>query len=188
MARQAPRPEDIHNVRNWLGTDYSDPEKHPINEIEAAYITHTKDLIAVLPKKISWFRKVLERSLVLRIPVLRSLFERKPRDIEDYDAIRAIEDGEHGVIRKTRWQNDTRVDRLSEGLIALVGLGMLIAPLWVLEKIDHGLPNVKLGAITVFIVVFFVFVAVATTARVFDALAATAAYSAVLMVFLQLSG
>lgn len=188
MARQAPRLDDIHNVQNWLGIDTGDPEKHPINEMEAEYITHTKDLIAVLPKDISWFRKVLERSLLLRIPGVRSLFERKPEDIEDYDAIRAIEDGQHGVIRKTRWQYDKRVDRFSEGVIAIVGLGMLIAPLWVLEKIDHGLPNVKLGAITVFIVVFFVLVAVATTARVFDALAATAAYAAVLMVFLQLSG
>jgi hypothetical protein len=188
MSQGAPRSEDVHNVRNWLGTEYKDPEKHPINEIEAAYITHTKDLIAVLPQKISWFRKVLERSLVLRMPMLRNLFERKPRDIEDYDAIRAIEDGEHGAIRKTRWQNDKRVDRLSEAFIAVVGLGMLIAPLWVLKKIDHGDPNIKLGTITVFIVVFFLLLAVATTARVFDALAATAAYSAVLMVFLQFSG
>jgi hypothetical protein len=188
MARQAPRLEDIQNVRYWLGTDDGDPEKHPINEIEAEYITHTKDLIAVLPKDISWFRKVLERSLLLRIPGVRSLFERKADDIEDYDAIRAIENGKHSAIRKTRWQNDKRVDRFSEGVIAVVGLAMLIAPVWVLDKIDHGLPNVKLGAITAFIVVFFVLVAVATTARVFDALAATAAYSAVLMVFLQLSG
>jgi hypothetical protein len=188
MARPVPRPDDISNVRNWLGTDDPDPEKHPINEIEAAYITHTKDLVTILPKEISWFRKVLERSLLLRIPGLRLLFERKGDDIEDYDDIRPIRDNQQGFIRATRWQNDKRVDRLSECVIAVVGLAMLIAPLWVLDKIDHGLPSVKLGAITVFIVVFFILVAVATTARVFDALAATAAYAAVLMVFLQLSG
>jgi hypothetical protein len=103
MARPVPRPDDINNVRNWLGTDDPDPEKHPINEIEAAYITHSKDLVTILPKEISWFRKVLERSLLLRIPGLRLLFERKDDDIEDYDDIRPIRDNQQGFIRATVW-------------------------------------------------------------------------------------
>ncbi|KAF8854272.1 hypothetical protein BDZ45DRAFT_656876 [Acephala macrosclerotiorum] len=114
MSRPGTRPEDVNNVRNWLGMDQKDPEMQPINEKEAAFINRRHDLIPVLPKKLSWFRKVLERSLILRIPLLRTCFERKCKDIEDYKEIRA------------------------------------------------------------------------TTARVFDALAATAAYAAVLMVFIQL--
>lgn len=185
MSRQSVRQEDVRNVRNWLGIDYPDPGKHPINEVEARFIDHPNDVIAVLPKNISWFRKVIERSLILRIPGVRQCFERKPSDIEDYDAIRDIEDGEHNTIRKTRWQNDKRVDRLSSAVIAVVGLGMLIAPLWTLEELDQNYTDIRLAVITGFIIVFFLLVAVATTARVYDALAATAAYSAVLMVFLQ---
>jgi hypothetical protein len=62
---------------------------------------------------------------------------------------------------------------------------MLIAPLWILEELDQNYANIRLVAITCFILVFFLLVAVATTARVYDALAATAAYSVVLMMFLQ---
>jgi hypothetical protein len=72
--------------------------------------------------------------------------------------------------------------------MAVVGLGMLIAPLWILVKIGQNEASVKLGVITVFIVVFFLLVSIATMARVFDALAATTAYAAVLMIFLQLGG
>jgi hypothetical protein len=45
---------------------------------------------------------------------------------------------------------------------------------------------VKLGVITAFIVTFFALAVLAPTAKVFETLAATAVYSAVLMVFLQL--
>ena len=61
---------------------------------------------------------------------------------------------------------------------------MLIGPLWILEYITTT--SIRLSVITTFIIVFFVMVAVATTARIFDSLAATAAYSAVLTVFLQI--
>lgn len=61
---------------------------------------------------------------------------------------------------------------------------MLIMPLWVLNFVDGTVT--KLGVITVFIATFFALAALATTAKVFETLAATAAYSAVLMVFLQL--
>jgi hypothetical protein len=132
------------------------------------------------------------------MPGLRYLFERKEKDIEDYETIKdkiVTKDGR--VIwpnGRTTWQNDKRVDVVSSGTIAIVGLGMLIVPIWVLNTIDlyyssdPNLSNMRLGIISGFIVVFFVLVGVATTAKVFDALAATAAYSAVLMVFLQFGG
>jgi hypothetical protein len=61
---------------------------------------------------------------------------------------------------------------------------MLIGPLWWLNFVT--VQEKRLGIITGFIVVFFALLVVATTAKVADALAAAAAYSAVLMVFLQL--
>jgi preprotein translocase subunit SecD len=58
-----------------------------------------------------------------------------------------------------------------------------VGPLWILAEVSN--PMHRLGIITGFIALFFVLVKVATRARIFDALAAAAAYSAVLMVFLQ---
>jgi hypothetical protein len=145
----------------------------PIDELEAAFIEHHDDLIAVQPKTRSWFRNVLERSLILKFPIIRPLFEREPEEI------RAI-----NTNTLTIWQNDKRVEGLSGTIVAVVGLGMLLGPLWVLEVFHGSSNNARLGVITGFIALFFVLVAVATTARIFDALAAAAAYSAVLMVFL----
>jgi hypothetical protein len=146
----------------------------PIDELESAFIEHHDDLITVQPKTRSWFRNVLERSLILKFPIIRSLFERQPEEIKAIN-----------TNTQTVWQNDGRVETLSGTIVALVGLGMLLGPLWVLQVFRASPGTVRLGIITGFISLFFVLVAVATTARIFDALAAAAAYSAVLMVFLQ---
>ena len=59
----------------------------------------------------------------------------------------------------------------------------MVVPLWWLAFVS-GLVH-RLSIITGFIAVFFILVEVATDAGVFNAFAAAAAYSAVLMVFLQ---
>jgi hypothetical protein len=184
LARPQVREDDITNVKRWLAPvipeTIEDLEKAPlkylgpIDEWESEFIEHHDDLITVQPKTRSWFRNVLERSLILKFPVIRPLFERQPEEI------RAI-----NTNTQTIWQNDKRIEGLSGTIVALVGLGMLLGPLWVLEVFNSSRGDVRLGIITAFIALFFVLVAVATTARIFDALAAAAAYSAVLMVFLQ---
>lgn len=184
LARPQVREDDITNVKRWLAPvipeTLDDLEKAPlkylgpIDELESAFIEHHDDLIAVQPKNRSWFRNVLERSLILKFPVIRPLFEREP---EEYKAI--------NTNTKTIWQNDKRIEGLSGTIVALVGLGMLLGPLWVLQVFNSSANSVRLGIITGFIALFFILLAVATTARIFDALAAAAAYSAVLMVFLQ---
>jgi hypothetical protein len=186
MARPPVRDEDLGNVKRWLSPLIpetikdleSNPLKYlaPIDELETAFIDHHDDLIAVQPKTRSWFRDVLERTFILRMPLLRRYFERVP---EEYRAI--------NTNTQTIWQNDGRIEKVSGTTIAIVGLGMLVGPLWVLEVFNQSDNKIRLGIITGFIMLFFVLVAVATTARVFDALAAAAAYSAVLMVFMQLN-
>jgi hypothetical protein len=59
---------------------------------------------------------------------------------------------------------------------------MLIGPIWILAYLRPIL--YRLAVISSFIVVFFVVLAL-TRSRLYEALAATAAYSAVLVVFLQ---
>jgi hypothetical protein len=168
LARQPQAPsKDITNVESWF-------ENHPtaIEDVESQYIKHHEELISVQPKVRSWFRGILEMTHFLRIPCIEPWFTRKPYDYT------VIDDG------RGYWQNDKRVETLSKLTIAIVGLGMLVGPLWWLHFVSTS--EVQLGIITGFITLFFVLVAVATTAGVAEALAAAAAYSAVLMVFLQL--
>jgi hypothetical protein len=164
-----PEAEDIGNVEAYL-----DEHLGTIDDVEAQYIHRHEDLIAIQPKVRSWFRGILEMTSCLKLPGIKQCFTRKPADFT------TIDDG-HGY-----WQNDNKVEKLSASVIAFVGLGMLIGPLWWLNKVQAS--EKRLGIITGFIGLFFVLVAVATTARVADALAAAAAYSAVLMVFMQLQG
>ena len=168
LARQPQAPmEDITNVESWF-------ENHPtaIDELESQYIGHHEELISVQPKIRSWFRGILEMTHFLKIPCIKPWFTRKPYDYT------IIDDG------RGYWQDDKKVETVSQFTIAIVGLGMLVGPLWWLNFVSA--PESQLGIITGFIALFFVLVAVATTASVAEALAAAAAYSAVLMVFLQL--
>ena len=150
---------------------FRDINPRAIEEAEQEYIKYHDDRIHIQPRVKSWFRSVLESTFLLDMPILRPYFERYPQD-------KRVQDG------NTRWQNDERVDRFPSAVIGCVGLAMLIGPLWLLEYITRD--PIRLGIITAFIVLFFVLIVVATTAQLFEGLAATAAYSAVLMMFLQL--
>lgn len=68
------------------------------------------------------------------------------------------------------------------------GLAMLIGPLWLLQYITvEGFSSKdRLLIITFFLIAFAVLVSVMTVARPPEVLGATAAYGAVLMVFMQL--
>ena len=66
---------------------------------------------------------------------------------------------------------------------------MLIGPLWWLQRTIHSWsPEGLLGVITGFIGLFTFLLGTVTVAQPFEVLAATAAYAAVLMVFLQITG
>ncbi|KAL2788856.1 hypothetical protein BJX66DRAFT_339903 [Aspergillus keveii] len=68
----------------------------------------------------------------------------------------------------------------------VIGLVMLIAPIWILTFTEPIV--LKLTIITIFILLFLSLVSFGTNAKPYESLAATAAYSASLMVFLQLGG
>lgn len=65
---------------------------------------------------------------------------------------------------------------------------MLIAPLWLLQYVYIAEPDMKarLKVISGFLVGFTALLNIVAVARPFEVLAATAAYGAVLMVFMQL--
>lgn len=166
-SRPSVRNEDVEAVRTWL---YN--HKHAINDLEAAYMNkeYEDDLIPVHPKP----RPSILRNRLLRYRVLRLFMSREPSDP-------AVKDKDRG---QTVWTNDDRIDWFSAVVIGTVGLGMLVGPIWALYIVEPS--NQRLGIITGFIMVFYFLVVVATTAKLFESLAATAAYSAVLMVFMQI--
>ena len=65
---------------------------------------------------------------------------------------------------------------------------MLIGPLWWLNHLAVDGANLapRLGVITGFLVFFVFLISLLTNAKPFEVIAATAAYGAVLMVFMQL--
>ncbi len=88
----------------------------------------------------------------------------------------------------TVYNRDSLVHKFVTCLIMLFGLGMLIGPLWWLQHLSAEQPNLRarLEVITGFLIVFTILLSILTVARPFEVLAATAAYGAVLMVFMQL--
>jgi hypothetical protein len=172
LSRPEIHKEDLASVRDWLKSN-----QDAIDKRERRFIEYEEDLIGIRPKSRSCFRKVLEYSFLLRMPGLRRFFKRTPRE---YNLIKENSEDKYNY---TTWQDDRKVEGCSSTLVAVIGLGMLVGPLWILAEVSN--PMHRLGIITGFIALFFVLVKVATRARIFDALAAAAAYSAVLMVFLQ---
>ncbi|KAI9770037.1 MAG: hypothetical protein M1839_003301 [Geoglossum umbratile] len=165
VSRPPLNPIDVGLVRQW----FNESRPAAIDDVEANYIRYDDDLVPVQPKTRSWFRKRLESTYLLNTPMMRPIFGREPPDY------RIISDD------RTVWQDDKRIEMFSSLMTGFVGLSMLIGPLWVLAYVTK--PHTRLGIITGFIVLFYAAVAVATTARPWESLAATAAYSAVLMVF-----
>jgi hypothetical protein len=84
----------------------------------------------------------------------------------------------------THYTSDARIDAFIGLIITASGTIMLIAPLWILESLDS--PTYRLAVITVFIVLFLTLVAFTMPANPLGSLATAAAYSAVLVVFLQI--
>jgi hypothetical protein len=82
------------------------------------------------------------------------------------------------------YRSDARDDRSVGVTVMVLGLAMLIAPLWVLAYTEVMWK--RLGVMTGFIVLFLGRVAFTTIAKPFKSLAAAAAYPAVLVVFLQI--
>jgi hypothetical protein len=80
--------------------------------------------------------------------------------------------------------NGAYVDAFMSMIITAVGLGTLIGPLWILK--NQTSDSTHLWTISSFLSGFNVFISIATVAKPFESLAATAAYAAVLMVFMQL--
>ncbi|PVH88906.1 hypothetical protein DL98DRAFT_622567 [Cadophora sp. DSE1049] len=170
--------QDLQSVRNWHfnhgGKDLENGEVDltccAISPEEQEYLDRPQDLFSVVPREKAPLRRLLDRSRKFRIASFWRSNEAPSLPIYDQDVI--------------TYTSDKRIDRFVAVLIVWIGTVMLLVPMWILQALDKS--NHKLGVITAFVVVFLGLVSYATVAKPFETLAATAAYSAVLMVFLQL--
>lgn len=90
-------------------------------------------------------------------------------------------------MQTTVYKKDPVLDKVVTCVTVMLGLAMLIGPLWVLQHLSTHQSNLqaRLGVITGFLALFTILTSLLTVAKPFEVLAATAAYGAVLMVFMQ---
>ncbi|KAL8811718.1 MAG: hypothetical protein Q9200_001581 [Gallowayella weberi] len=88
----------------------------------------------------------------------------------------------------TFYSEEERIDEFVTCVTIGLGLAMLIAPLWLLQYVYTAQADVtvRLKIVTGFLIGFTILLSVVAVADPFKVLAATAAYGAVLMVFMQL--
>ncbi|KAE9376269.1 hypothetical protein N431DRAFT_479582 [Stipitochalara longipes BDJ] len=157
---------DIQSLLNW----HENHSNSAIAKEETQYLTHKHDLISLSPKGETPLERLLQRSGKLRFHWFWKDNDVPELPLYDQNIVKLF--------------SDKKLDRFITVIITTLGTLMLIVPLWVLPNLEHV--NAKLGIITAFVVVFLGLVAYTTAAKPFESLAAAAAYSAVLTVFLQL--
>jgi hypothetical protein len=129
-------------------------------EKERRFITYKEDLISISKSEKAAMRQFIESHIVFR---LHWLWKKDPPP-ETRDVDKEVR----------RYGSDEKIDRITTIAILVVGLSMLVAPIWILAVVSNA--YTKLGVITAFIVIFLSVVSHATVAKPAETLAATAAY------------
>lgn len=142
-------PRHIKSVLNWHHN-----HGNAIKAEEIEYLDHSKDLVSMVNKTKSPLRQLLEKSSHFR---LLGIFREASEWRDQY------------VINTS----DKRIDMFIALVTTIIGLGMLVAPLWILAFVS-GIVY-RLAIITIFLVVFLCFVSTGTVAKPFEALGAAAA-------------
>lgn len=155
---------ELQNLRNWLD-DYNGA----ICANEEQLLRDEGDLIPIVVKTKSLLRRAIEHSSIL---LGSFLFGNRSKNLASADS-------------ESKYFNDDKVDKFVYYTIVGLGLGMLVGPLWLLDKVNPS--GARLGIITAFIVVFTVLIGLSTRATAIETMAGTAAYAAVLMVMMQIN-
>ncbi|KAI0469998.1 hypothetical protein GGR56DRAFT_661136 [Xylariaceae sp. FL0804] len=166
-AYQVAPKRDIKNIRRWHRNNGT-----AIFEEEQKYLDHKDDLICVVGKYKSPLRRAIDNSLWFRTLFLWRVDKNKAPPAPEYDA-------------DITYYSDGRIDGFVSVLIAFLGTIMLITPIWILQALDNL--TMKLAVITAFVLGLLLIVSFLMVAKPLEALGATAAYAAVLMVFIQVT-
>ncbi|KAL9076301.1 MAG: hypothetical protein Q9161_001017 [Pseudevernia consocians] len=173
------RPEatefQIANVKRWL----ENANEKVIQREEKQFIHKDGDLIPVVPKIKTPLRRFIDR---FETPRLWRLFretninQRLHRNSGDFG------------LETTVYNKESVIDKAVTFVTMVIGVAMLVGPLWWLQHLStHNNLEARLAVITGFLVFFTLLLSILTVAQPFEVLAATAAYGAVLMVFMQIS-
>ncbi|KAI1373803.1 hypothetical protein F4677DRAFT_428321, partial [Hypoxylon crocopeplum] len=158
---QAPR-RNVKNINRWHQTH----DNRAIDIEEKSYLSRD-DLICLSRKENPPLCQLIDNSLRLRT---LSVWRDKSHP------------SMHGA-EYVSYFSDRKMNRFVSGVITTIGTAMLITPIWILYSL--GNLKMKLVVITVFVFVFLLVLSSALVTKPFEALGATAAYAAVLMVFIQ---
>lgn len=148
-------PQDIKSLENW----HYNHDFKAIAPEEQKYLQYHRDLFSLVPKEKTPLRRLLEKSRQFHLFWLWR--DKEAPDLPNYDA---------GSIKHS---SDQRINQVMTTLIMMVGLIMIIAPLWILEYLTTD--EQKLSTITAFIVAFVGMLSTVTVSRPFEILGATAA-------------
>lgn len=156
----------VTNLRRWINHnsrwDTINGENKlidgPIDSEELEFL-NSPDLIPIVPDQRSPFRKFMNRSELLR---LSKLFQ-----TEIPDSLKPNPDD--GTLILT---DDAKLLMSEKVLSGLIGLVMLVLPMWVLSLVDGFYPEV--GIVTAFVCTFCFIVWASTRARPYESLAAPA--------------
>lgn len=163
-ARPRADKDQIENIKNWHA-------RGAIAEPEQYHKGHEGDLISINHRARPPLGRLLEAIPKFdRLP----LFREKPLP------------GVHQLGKTTTYSSNSRLDLFTNVSIISSGLVMLLAPMWWLKFVGDS--TKKLGVMTGFICLFVALMSTATVNKPFEIVAATAAYAAVLMVFMQVNG
>ncbi|KAL8996296.1 MAG: hypothetical protein Q9188_006605 [Gyalolechia gomerana] len=166
----------ISYLQNWLKNN-----NDPIHPAEVTFIEQEGDLMPVVPMIKPPLRRFIDRyNLVSRFACWR--IRKSQLNKKHYNHPANYESD------TTIYNDEKRIDKFVTSVTIGLGLAMLIAPLWLLQYVYAEQPDLKarLKVITGFLVGFTVFLSVVAVAKPFEVLAATAAYGAVVTVFMQL--
>ncbi|CAF9916587.1 MAG: hypothetical protein HETSPECPRED_002956 [Heterodermia speciosa] len=162
----------IENIKTWLKNN-----NNPVTKAEIKFINKEGDLMPMVPKIKSPLRRFIDRYQIFR---RISCFRVRKLNSTHY----GHDDEENYTSDTTVYSDDSLMDKFVTCITIALGLAMLIGPLWLLQHFTTA----RLVIITVFLVVFTLLLTIITVAKPFETLAASAAYGAVLMVFMQLGG
>lgn len=148
----APR-RDVKNIARW----HDNHSGCAIVADERQYLEHGDDLVSLAAQEKTPLRRAIDNSQRLRtLPLWRQM--------------RGDDQGEP---QNVAYFSNRRLDGFASGAIVVLGVAMLLTPLWVLQALEA--PTSKLIVITVFVLVFLLTMSFTMAAKPFEALGATAA-------------
>ena len=189
-ARPNATAQQMKNIKRWL-----DNAHNPIEADEIKYLGKIDDLIPLVSKERAPLERLLDRfdlfyymSWLVDKKVGRMMTS-KPKDINWLEQKNARLYNDADFERETAvYDNNSLINKIATCLTLILGLSLLLGPLWWLQylAIHQTDPWPRLQVVSGFLLLFTTILSIASTVKPLQVIAATAAYEAVLVLFLSL--